>query len=220
MKTLISSLLRAICAIAVGALLVKYREQTVEWITVAIGILFFVSGVFSCVAYFVARGKKDDVEVYDASGKRLTPVKPIFPIVGLGSLILGLILAVMPTAFITYLVYLLAAILILGAVNQLVGLVAATRIARVGIYFWIMPSLTLLIGLVAVISPSSIASAPLFVIGWAMMVYGAVEMVNALKFYQLRRYVEHSLQAMAEQAVPDESGSGSEKEKREEKEEK
>lgn len=220
MKTLISSLLRAICAIAVGALLVKYREQTVEWITVAIGILFFVSGVFSCVAYFVARGKKDDVEVYDANGKRLTPVKPIFPIVGLGSLILGLILAVMPTAFITYLVYLLAAILILGAVNQLVGLVAATRIARVGIYFWIMPSLTLLIGLVAVISPSSIASAPLFVIGWAMMVYGAVEMVNALKIYQLRRYVEHSLRAMAEQAVPRESGSGSEKEEREEKEEK
>lgn len=220
MKTLISSLLRAICAIAVGALLVKYREQTVEWITVAIGILFFVSGVFSCVAYFVARGKKDDVEVYDASGKRLTPVKPIFPIVGLGSLILGLILAVMPTAFITYLVYLLAAILILGAVNQLVGLVATTRIARVGIYFWIMPSLTLLIGLVAVISPSSIASAPLFVIGWAMMVYGAVEMVNALKIYQLRRYVEHSLRAMAEQAVPCESGSGSEKEEREEKEEK
>ena len=220
MKTLISSLLRAICAIAVGALLVKYREQTVEWITVAIGILFFVSGVFSCVAYFVARGKKDDVEVYDASGKRLTPVKPIFPIVGLGSLILGLILAVMPTAFITYLVYLLAAILILGAVNQLVGLGAATRIARVGIYFWIMPSLTLLIGLVAVISPSSIASAPLFVIGWAMMVYGAVEMVNALKFYQLRRYVEHSMRAMAEQAVPRESGSGSEKEEREEREEK
>ncbi len=220
MKTLISSLLRAICAIAVGALLVKYREQTVEWITVAIGILFFVSGVFSCVAYFVARGKKDDVEVYDASGKRLTPVKPIFPIVGLGSLILGLILAVMPTAFITYLVYLLAAILILGAVNQLVGLVAATRIARVGIYFWIMPSLTLLIGLVAVISPGSIASAPLFVIGWAMMVYGVVEVVNALKFYQLRRYVEHSLRAMAEQAVPRESGSGSEKEEREEREEK
>ena len=54
MKTLASSLLRALCAIAVGALLVKYREQTVEWITIAIGVLFFVSGVFSCATYFVA----------------------------------------------------------------------------------------------------------------------------------------------------------------------
>ena len=66
MKTLASSLLRALCAIAVGALLVKYREQTVEWITIAIGVLFFVSGVFSCATYFVARGKKSDIEVYDA----------------------------------------------------------------------------------------------------------------------------------------------------------
>lgn len=190
MKTLLSSLLRAACAIAVGALLVKYREQTVEWITIAIGILFFVSGVFSCVTYFVTRGKSTDVEVFDADGNRLTPVKPAFPIVGLGSLILGLILAVMPTAFVAYLVYVLAAILILGAVSQFVNLIAASRVARIGAYFWIMPTLTLLVGLIAVISPSSIASAPLFVIGWTMIVYGAVEMVNALKIYRLRQHLQ------------------------------
>lgn len=192
MKTLASSLLRALCAIAVGALLVKYREQTVEWITIAIGILFFVSGVVSCVTYFVARGKADGIEVYDADGRRLTGTRPIFPIVGVGSVILGLILAVMPTAFVTYLVYLLAAILILGAVSQLVSLVAASRMARIGVYFWIMPSLTLLVGLVAVVSPQSIATAPLFVIGWAMIVYGMVETLNAIKIYQLRRHMERS----------------------------
>lgn len=192
MKTLASSLLRALCAIAVGALLVKYREQTVEWITIAIGILFFVSGVVSCVTYFVARGKADGIEVYDADGRRLTGTRPIFPIVGVGSVILGLILAVMPTAFVTYLVYLLAAILILGAVSQLVNLVAASRLARIGVYFWIMPSLTLLVGLVAVVSPQSIATAPLFVIGWAMIVYGMVETLNAIKIYQLRRHMERS----------------------------
>ena len=190
MKTLLSSLLRAACAVAVGALLVKYREQTVEWITIAIGILFFVSGVFSCVTYFVTRGKPTDIEVFDAEGNRLTPVKPVFPIVGLGSLILGLILAVMPAAFITYLVYVLAAILILGAVSQFVNLIAASRVARIGVYFWVMPALTLLVGLIAIISPSSIASAPLFVIGWTMIVYGAVEVVNALKIYRLRRYMQ------------------------------
>lgn len=190
MKTLISSLLRAVCAIAVGALLVKYREQTVEWMTIAIGILFFVSGVFSCVTYFVARGKSSGIEVYDADGKRLTSPRPIFPIVGLGSLILGLILAVMPTAFVTYLVYVLAAILILGAVSQFVSLIAASRIARIGAYFWVMPALTLLVGLIAVISPNSIATAPLFVIGWTLIVYGAVEVVNALKIFQLRRHME------------------------------
>lgn len=199
MKTLFSSLLRALCAIAVGALLVKYREQTVEWITIAIGILFFVSGVFSCVTYFVARGKQDDIEVFDADGRKLTGTRPVFPIVGLGSLILGLILAVMPTVFVTYLVYVLAAILILGAVSQFVNLIAASRLARIGLYFWIMPALTLLVGLVAVISPKAIASAPLFVIGWTMMVYGAVEVLNAVKIYQLRRHVERSLRTASKQ---------------------
>ncbi len=196
MKTLLSSLLRAVCAIAVGALLVKYREQTVEWITVAIGVLFFVSGVFSCVTYFVARGKASDIQVFDADGRQLTQPKPIFPIVGLGSLILGLILAVMPTAFVTYLVYVLAAILILGAVSQFVNLIAASRIARIGVYFWVMPALTLLIGLIALISPNSIATAPLFVIGWTMIVYGVVEVLNTVKIYQLRRRMAHSLRTM------------------------
>lgn len=205
MKTLLSSLLRAVCAIAVGALLVKYREQTVEWITIAIGVLFFVSGVFSCVTYFVARGKSSDVEVYDADGRRLTAVRPVFPVVGLGSLILGLILAVMPTAFVTYLVYVLAAILILGAVSQMASLIAASRMARIGAYFWIMPALTLLVGLVAIVSPGSIASAPLFVIGWTMMVYGAVEIVNALKLYQLRRYVERSMRTATPAATDSEA---------------
>lgn len=79
MKTLASSLLRALCAIAVGALLVKYREQTVEWITIAIGVLFFVSGVFSCATYFVARGKKQDIEVYDADGASLRAHVPCSP---------------------------------------------------------------------------------------------------------------------------------------------
>lgn len=63
MKVLQSSLLRAICAIVVGALLVKYREQTVTWMTIAIGVLFFISGVFSCASYLIARSRKDDVQV-------------------------------------------------------------------------------------------------------------------------------------------------------------
>lgn len=192
MKTLASSLLRALCAIAVGALLVKYREQTVEWITIAIGVLFFVSGVFSCATYFVARSKKQDIEVYDADGRKLTGTRPLFPIVGLGSLILGVVLTIMPMAFVSYLMYLLAAILILGAVSQFVNLIAASRLAHIGVYFWVMPALTLLVGVIALISPASIASAPLFVIGWAMMVYGAVEILNAIKIYQLQRFFERN----------------------------
>ena len=54
MNTTKTSLLRALCAVVVGALLIKYREQTVQWMTVAIGGLFLLSGVISCIVYFNA----------------------------------------------------------------------------------------------------------------------------------------------------------------------
>lgn len=196
MKILQSSLFRALCAVVVGALLVKYREQTMTWITVLTGVMFFVSGVFSCITYFVARGRKDsDIEIFDAQGNRLKPLRPTFPIVGVGSLVLGLVLALMPGTFIDSLMYVLAAILILGSASQFASLINVSRVARIGFYFWIMPTLTLLIGIVAVVSPSSIATAPLFVIGWAMMVYGVVEIVNSVKIYQMRKAMERRHQS-------------------------
>ena len=46
MKVIHSSIFRAVCAIIVGVLLIQYREQTVTWITIAIGVLFAVSAAF------------------------------------------------------------------------------------------------------------------------------------------------------------------------------
>ena len=117
----------------------------------------------------------------------------------------------MPGTFISSLMYILAAILILGAVTQFMNLIAASRLARVGIYFWIMPTLTLLVGLIAVISPSSIASAPLFVIGWAMMVYGVVEVINAVKIHLLHRTIERALQNQIQQQQNNETNTNESK---------
>lgn len=190
MKIMQSGVVRAVCAIIVGGLLIKYREQTVTWMTIAIGVLFFISGALSCASYVSALRHKDDAQVFDADGRQLTGLTPVFPIVGIGSLILGLVLAVMPDVFVTWLTYILAAILILGAVGQYVALTSAARVARIGWGFWVMPSVVLLTGVVAVAFPKAIAAAPLLVIGWCMVVYGAVEIINAVKVRQLRRTLE------------------------------
>ena len=50
-----------------------------------------------------------------------------------------------------------------------------------------MPTALLLLGLLTLFRPSSIASAPLLVIGWAMLVYGVVEAVNTFKVSNNRR---------------------------------
>ena len=190
MKVIHSSIFRAVCAIIVGVLLIQYREQTVTWITIAIGVLFFLSGVISLASYWAAKRNAEKMQgqiLSDSTGKPIMGMIPKFPLVSVGSLILGLLLALMPQVFIAWLMFILAFILILGALTQFVNLASAAKMGRVGILFWLFPSALLLLGLLAIIKPSAIASAPLFIIGWGMLIYGVVELLNAFKISNNKR---------------------------------
>lgn len=187
MKILQSSVFRAICAIAVGAMLIKNPDSTVKGITIAIGILFLASGVISCVAYFNARLHSAENEVYDADGKLLVGGRPMFPIVGLGSVILGFVLALMPGAFVTSLMYVLGGIILLGALNQFMVLIQARKFATLPLWFWVCPTLVLLTGLFVMIKPMESASLPLLIIGWCLLFYGVTECINAFKIHQYRK---------------------------------
>ena len=187
MKILQSSVFLAICAIAVGAMLIKNPDSTVKGITIAIGILFLVSGVISCVAYFNARLHSAENEVYDADGKLLVGGRPMFPIVGLGSVILGFVLALMPGAFVTSLMYVLGGIILLGALNQFMVLIQARKFATLPLWFWVCPTLVLLTGLFVMIKPMESASLPLLIIGWCLLFYGVTECINAFKIHQYRK---------------------------------
>lgn len=190
MKVIHSSIFRAVCAIIVGVLLIQYREQTVTWITIAIGVLFFLSGVISLTSYWAAKRNAEKMQgqiLSDSNGKPIMGMMPKFPLVSVGSLILGLLLALMPQVFIAWLMFILAFILILGALTQFANLASAAKMGRVGILFWLFPSALLLLGLLAIIKPSAIASAPLFIIGWGMLIYGVVELLNAFKVSNNKR---------------------------------
>lgn len=203
MKVFQSSIFRALCAIVVGALLAKYREQTVTWITIAIGVIFFVSGVISTVAYLSAKRQatKEGVEIYDAKGNRLTRPLPPFPIVGIGSIILGAWLALFPNSFVNGLMFVLAGMLILGALNLFFNLAAATRFSSIGCLWWVLPVAIFLVGITALVKPSTIASAPLFIIGWGMMAYGMVDLVNTIKIHRCRKAFEKAQQGNDEADV-------------------
>ena len=190
MKVIHSSIFGAVCAIIVGVLLIQYREQTVTWITVAIGVLFFLSGVISLASYWAAKRNAEKMQgqiLSDSNGKPIMGMMPKFPLVSVGSLILGLLLALMPQVFIAWLMFILAFILILGALTQFVNLASAAKMGRVGILFWLFPSVLLLLGLLTIIKPSAIASAPLLIIGWGMLIYGVVELLNAFKISNNKR---------------------------------
>ena len=162
MKRFPKSILRACCAIAAGAILVQYRDQAVMWITVGIGVVFFISAVISFIDYMASRKHSDEqVELFDAQGRKMGQRRPRrFPVVAIGCGILGSVMALSPGTFVGGLMFVLAALLIAGGAYQLFSLSLATRFARVGLVWWVLPVAILLLGLVALVKPSAIASAP------------------------------------------------------------
>lgn len=232
MRIIQSSLFRAIVAIAVGVLLVKYREDTMKWLTIVIGLLFFLSGAITLIVYYYERQRlqrytnditeddfshdsypsddgiedaviveddSDDSTATQASTEKQQDIsahtaakrKPMFPFAGLGSTILGVILAVMPVDFIIGVTYVLAALLIIGAIQQIVSLLLARRFASIPLLFWFFPVVTLVVGILVVAHPMDTATLPLKVIGWAMMFYGVVECINTVKIHLARKkYIE------------------------------
>lgn len=206
MKIIQYSVFRALCAIAVGALLVKYREDMVEWMTIAIGGLFFLSGLAAMIASMTKKKvveeelqTSDSTELAESVDTQTSsPNSPATErngwgwgsFVGMGCMILGLILALMPQTFVHFLVYIISAFLIIGAIQQFVTLAVARRDASVGFFYWVMPTLLLIVGGIALFKPTTFATAPLFFIGWFLMIYGIVECINALKARSNRKKAE------------------------------
>ena len=204
MRILQSSIFRAICAIAIGIMLIKYPDNTVTWITVAIGILFLLSGVISVVVYFNAVKHVSEYKIMDSNGQVIAGERPTFPLVGIGSIILGLLLALTPNIFITALMYIIGAILILGAVNQFLALVNARRFGNVGFAYWIFPSLILLTGLYVMIKPMSPASMAMLILGWCSLLYGVTEIINSLKIHSNKRKAEKTQEIPVAEEVKEE----------------
>jgi uncharacterized membrane protein HdeD (DUF308 family) len=203
MKILQSSIFRAICAIAIGILLIKYPDNTVTWITVAIGILFLLSGIISVIVYVNARKHVSEYKITDAEGNVITNTEqPTFPIVGVGSIILGAMLALTPNIFITALMYIIGGILILGAINQYMNLINGKKYGKIGFGYWVFPSVILLIGLYVVIKPMAPASMAMLILGWCSLLYGLTEMINSLKFHSdKRKYAKAQEIPVAEEII-------------------
>ena len=194
MKVLEISAIRAIIVLVTGFLLVRYREETMTWMTITVGILFLLSGLVSCIAYYFEKEKvakkTAKAEQQEAQQEEENLKSPSFPIAGVGSIALGIILAVMPNTFITWVVYILAALLILGAVNQFMNLARSRQYARVPVYMWLFPTIILAIAILLISKPIETAQLPLLVLGWAFMYYGVLEFILIIRMYLVRKSYE------------------------------
>ena len=106
MKALNYSVIRGICAVLMGVLLVAWPEAAIVYLVIAIGAMFFVPRLFSLVGYFM-KGRQMGM---------------MFPIVSVGSLLFGLWLMVSPAFFVGILMYVLGVVLVFAGISQIVQL--------------------------------------------------------------------------------------------------
>ena len=200
MKIFHSSLFRALCAIVVGVLILKFPQEGVTWLTMAVGELFLISGIVALVAYWFARRRRSEYVITDKQGRVVSGGQPTFPIVGAGSILLGLVLVIAPNRFVDGLMYVLGGIMILGGIQQLNNLIAIRRMGCVPFYFWVCPVLIMLTGFFVILKPMETAELPLIILGWCCLVYGVTEIINSLLIWRIRRIADK----MAQQGVDEE----------------
>lgn len=175
MKVLGSYIFRAICSVLVGFLLVFNPDQMTLVLVQVIGGLFLLSGLVTLVNYVVVRSSSTGV------------VRPLFPVVGLGSALFGLFLAFFPGYFITYLMFLLGGLLIIAGISQVTSLVGYRKIMPLSWKVFLVPVLLLAAGALILFNPLSSASLPFTILGICCIVYGISDIVNGIR---LRRYMK------------------------------
>lgn len=173
MKTMNYSLVRILFALVVGLVLVIWPDAAAAYIVITLGVAFLIPGIITLFAYF--RRKKG------AAGKA-----PRFPVEGVGSILLGLWLIIMPDFFADALMFLLGFILIIGGVQQISSLTLARRWVRVPAAFYLLPVLILIAGFVTLFNPTQTRNTAFLIIGICSLVYALSELVNWFKFMRCR----------------------------------
>lgn len=171
MKAINYSLVRILFALVVGLILIIWPDAAVNYLVITVGILFLIPGIIALIGYIASKPREN------GSAR--------FPIEGIGSILLGLWLIVMPDFFANVLMYLLGFILILAGIWQLASLNIARKQMKVPGVFFITPSLILLMGIIVIFFPADVRNTTFIIIGITCLVYSINELVNYIKFSRM-----------------------------------
>ena len=211
MKLLRISIIRAIAAVVGGVLLLKYDADVLKVLTIVLGVMFLLAGVVSLVGWVNNRRKKADFRAYDnpkaQSGDADDSGQTMFPIAGLGSLLLGLILALTRSDdYVEWAMYLVASLLVLGALNMLMNLFSARKMEPVPFWPWLLPVAIAVAAIVAMLKGLVPANVCTTILGVTALVYAVAEVVLSFLFTGIRRRYEKTQTQVRRANVPPQGG--------------
>lgn len=159
---------RALCVLVIGVLFIVFSSQTAEWVIRLCGLAFIVPGLVAIISYLRS----------DAEARRVM----LYPILGAGSILFGLVLIIWPHLFVDVLMYLLGALLIVLAAIQLYTLwdMQRNKIQLSGLLY-LIPVLLLADGIYICADGDKTAHQSLLIIltGSGLILYALLELVTA-----------------------------------------
>ena len=168
----IFAILRAVIALVIGFLLALNPKTATCIIVVLIGILFLLFGIVS-VIYNIKAVK---------SIERFSEDRQLqFPITSVGCILFGLVLSLMPSAFLKISMFILGAFLVLAGAFQIVSFRLCSKNVHTPMPFYVISALVMLAGIFIFINPIESASLPAIVLGTSFIVYGVMETVLSVQ---------------------------------------
>lgn len=165
---------RALCVLVLGILLIVFSEEITTWIVMVSGVVFIIPGVVAIVSYFRQDPESRQVMMY--------------PIVGAGSILFGLVQLLWPTLFLAAIVYILSALLLVVSATQFYTLWNIHRSGcRVHPAYYVLPALELVATLYVILfrKAEEVAGLPIILIGSGFVFYACLELWT---IYMLRRH--------------------------------
>lgn len=166
---MLSVMLRCLTAVMVGILLIIYKSAVMPFIVRLIGVAFLLPGLI-------------------AVGLRLFAVKngegnlfSINMLTSLGSVAFGAWLLFAPDFFVAVLMNMLGVMLMLAGVYQIVMLVKLRKYDFCpSVYYYIMPTLTVLLGIFVLFNPFEAATLSFFIMGVGAVIAGISDFMGSM----------------------------------------
>lgn len=162
---------RSLATAAIGILLLALREQAMPFIVMCLGVLFMLPGVFTLALFLIPKLRRNN-------GTGSSAV--IVPIMAIGSMLLGLWMFINPAFFVTIIMWVLGAVMVIMGGTQLLSLLMAKRRVKVSLFLFILPLLILLTGAIVLFNPFEAASVPFMILGVGAIVTALSDMINTL----------------------------------------
>ena len=185
--------LRAIAAIAIGLVMVISRTDAMVLAVRIIAAFLLASGIVSFLV-----GYKDA-----QSGNR-----PLMGVNGAVDILVALLIFMFPKFVAGLIVYLIGFALLGFGIVQLIALVSANRVMKVGVVAFVMPVLVLLAGAFLLARPAFIGTAIGTVAGIALIVYGVSELLSSWKMKQAMDEYDIKFPQQAQMDKSEEPASG------------